>query len=188
MMAASASDGSSETAQEVSIPNTGGIASERVGHDGQESEATLQPYCDSNVSEEQESEARQQQQPAQSRLTWSEWATKHKVILQAAVKATALFVFCLVFLIFLLKALLPPIDYQDRSAVKIPKSFEDLKRRVLPRVLSATTDTAVCAFVLLKQPQRCPADLQGAQLRPRAGLMDRSLSLVSLMDAARYVI
>jgi hypothetical protein len=61
-------------------------------------------------------------------LTWKEWAQQHRIVLRAAAKAAILFVACFVVLIVALKLLLPPIDPQDRPAVKIPKSFDDLKR------------------------------------------------------------
>lgn len=62
------------------------------------------------------------------RLSWSEWAVENRIVLESAAKALGLFVFCFVALVLLLKLLLPPIDAEHQPDVKIPKSFDDLKR------------------------------------------------------------
>ena len=77
---------------------------------------------DDEISDDQETDARD------GLLTWSQWASKYRVVLNAAAKAGALFLFCLLFLVFLLKDLLPPIDPMDRPAIKIPRNFDDLKQ------------------------------------------------------------
>lgn len=53
---------------------------------------------------------------------------KYRLLVHSAGQALALFVFCLIALILLLRVLLPPIDPHDKDAVKIPRSFDDLKR------------------------------------------------------------
>jgi hypothetical protein len=77
---------------------------------------------DDEISDDQETDARD------GLLTWSQWASKYRVVLNSAAKAGALFLFCLIFLVLLLKALLPPIDPMDRPAIKIPRNFDDLKQ------------------------------------------------------------
>lgn len=65
---------------------------------------------------------------SRTRLTWAEWAVEHRIVLESAGKAVALFAFCFLALILLLKVLLPPIDPKDSPDVKVPRSFDDLKR------------------------------------------------------------
>ena len=68
------------------------------------------------------------QQRSPSSTSWKQRATVYRPLLAPAAKASALFVLCLIALILLLHALLPPVDDADKDALKIPRSFEDLKR------------------------------------------------------------
>ncbi|KAM0790925.1 hypothetical protein ACM66B_004232 [Microbotryomycetes sp. NB124-2] len=52
---------------------------------------------------------------------------KKRPMLAAGIKAGALFVASLLVLWILLRSLLPPIDDEHKTAVKLPKSFDDLK-------------------------------------------------------------
>jgi hypothetical protein len=60
--------------------------------------------------------------------TCIQWLVGKRILLEAAGKAITLFLFCLFGLAILLKTMLPPIDEEHKPDVKIPKSFDDLKR------------------------------------------------------------
>ncbi|KAK4047316.1 hypothetical protein OIV83_005494 [Microbotryomycetes sp. JL201] len=53
---------------------------------------------------------------------------KDRPMLAAGIKAGALFLASILVLYILLRSLLPPIDDEHRDAVKLPKSFDDLKQ------------------------------------------------------------
>jgi uncharacterized membrane protein YdjX (TVP38/TMEM64 family) len=77
-------------------------------------------------------------QPVEQLSAWKSLTSKPRPVLLALFKAALLFIFSLVFLIILLKTLLPPIDTLDKPKVKIPKSFDDLKN--LNEVLQSYKD------------------------------------------------
>jgi len=56
------------------------------------------------------------------------WVIKYRIILEAAGKVVALFLVVILGLALLLFTLLPPIDPEHKPDVKLPRSFEDLKR------------------------------------------------------------
>lgn len=56
------------------------------------------------------------------------WAIKYRILLEAAGKVIALFLLVVLGLALLLVTLLPPIDPEHAPDVKIPRSFDDLKR------------------------------------------------------------
>lgn len=58
------------------------------------------------------------------------WIVKYRILLEAAGKVVALFLIVALGLALLLVTLLPPIDPIHRPDVKIPRSFDDLKRCV----------------------------------------------------------
>lgn len=56
------------------------------------------------------------------------WAIRYRILLEAAGKVIALFLLVVLGLALLLVTLLPPIDPEHAPDVKIPRSFDDLKR------------------------------------------------------------
>lgn len=83
-------------------------------------------------SEQDQRDAEEDDLDMHSSGTWlgrlSRWCNHYNILIKSTAKAIALFGFCLVGLILLLKLSLPPIDPEDQPNVKIPRNFEDLKQ------------------------------------------------------------
>jgi len=88
------------------------------------------PYTYTTDTDEQEHEQDDgEHQPARTRTqACIAWAIRYRIILEAAGKVVALFILVVLSLSLLLYTLLPPIDPEHRPDVKIPRSFDDLKR------------------------------------------------------------
>lgn len=79
------------------------------------------------------------------------WAIRYRILLEAAGKVIALFLLVVLGLALLLVTLLPPIDPEHAPDVKIPRSFDDLKRWVHIIHLSALD----CPPAYLFRPLDC---------------------------------
>lgn len=78
--------------------------------------------------EERELEETSDRSPPSYYPSFLAWAVKYRILLEAGAKVVGLFLLVVLALALLLVTLLPPIDPQHRPDVKIPRSFEDLKR------------------------------------------------------------